>query len=96
MIQRSKKEEFVKKISSKNIEGKIRKLFIEKWIPFQQLRLNPEKNKEKTNRIKTNNQELWIRKENESDATSLGIVTGNEKRRFHGKESSLLGWTVMA
>ena len=53
------------------------------------MRLNPEKNKEKTNRIKTNNQELWIRKENESDATSLGIVTGNEKRRFHGKESSL-------
>ena len=29
--------------------------------------------KEKTNRIKTNNQELLIRKQNESDATSWWI-----------------------
>ena len=33
-------------------------------------RLNPEMKREKTYRIKTNNQELLIRKENESDATS--------------------------
>ena len=42
-------------------------------IPFQQLRLNPEKKREKTYRIKTNNQELLIRKQNESDATSRWI-----------------------
>ena len=35
--------------------------------------------REKTYRIKTNNQELLIRKENESDATSRWIITGNEK-----------------
>ena len=89
-LNKSLNQKWKLKISSKNIEGKIRKLFYEKWIPFQQLILNPEKNKEKTYRIKTNNQELLIRKQNESDATSLGIVTGNEKRRFHGKESSFL------
>ena len=33
-------------------------------------RLNPKKKREKTYRIKTNNQELLIRKQNESDATS--------------------------
>ena len=32
--------------------------------------LNPKKKREKTYRIKTNNQELLIRKQNESDATS--------------------------
>jgi len=39
--------------------------------------------REKTYRIKTNNQELLIRKENESDATSRWIITGNEKSRFN-------------
>ena len=34
------------------------------------LRLNPDKIMKKTYRIKTNNQELLIRKQNESDATS--------------------------
>jgi hypothetical protein len=33
-------------------------------------RLNPEKKREKYDRIKTNNQGLLIRKQNESDATS--------------------------
>jgi len=37
--------------------------------------------REKTYRIKTNNQELLIRKENESDATSRWIITGNEKEK---------------
>ena len=59
--------------------SKTQELFYEKWIPFQQLRLNPEMKREKTYRIKTNNQELLIRKENESDATSRWIITGNEK-----------------
>ena len=34
------------------------------------LRLNPEEKREKTYRIKANNQEELIRKQNESDATS--------------------------
>ena len=52
---------------------KIMKLLYEKWIHFQQKRLNPEKIMKKTYRIKTNNQELLIRKQYESDATSRRI-----------------------
>ena len=63
----------------RNKRRKIRKLFYEKWIPFQQLRLNPDKIMKKTYRIKTNNQELLIRKQNESDATSKWIEF--QKRR---------------
>jgi hypothetical protein len=37
---------------------------------------------EKTYRIKTNNQELLIRKENESDATSWWIICNNENAAF--------------
>jgi len=55
------------------IKGKIRSKFYEKWIPFQNTRLNPEKIRKKTYRIKTNNQEELIRKQNESDATSSWI-----------------------
>ena len=54
------------------------------------MRLNPEMKREKTYRIKTNNQELLIRKENESDATSRWIITGNEKSRFN-KNPKLFG-----
>ena len=43
------------------------------WIPNQQLKLKMRVKKEKTFRIKTNNQELLIRKQNESDATSWWI-----------------------
>ena len=45
----------------------------EMWIPNQQLKLKMRVKKEKTFRIKTNNQELLIRKQNESDATSWWI-----------------------
>jgi hypothetical protein len=49
--------------------------------------------REKTYRIKTNNQELLIRKENESDATSRWIITGNEKEILlfaHPKDLELI------
>ena len=57
-------------ISPKKEVINIRSKFYEKCIPFQQQRLKEVKEKEKTYRIKTNNQELLIRKQNESDATS--------------------------
>ena len=50
------------------------------WIPNQQLKLKMRVKKEKTFRIKTNNQELLIRKQNESDATSWWILL--EKPRY--------------
>ena len=48
-----------------------------------------EKKREKTYRIKTNNQELLIRKENESDATSRWIITGNEKEKSKEKKDEV-------
>jgi len=39
---------------------KIRSKFYEKWIPFHQKILNPEEKREKTERIKANNQEELI------------------------------------
>ena len=39
-------------------------------VKVEQQRFNPFNKREKTNRIKTNNHELLIRKQNESDATS--------------------------
>ena len=60
-------------ISPKKRRRKIRSKFYEMWIPNQQLKLKKRVKKEKTFRIKTNNQELLIRKQNESDATSWWI-----------------------
>ena len=52
---------------------KIEIIFYEKWIPFQQYRLNVNDKRKKKVKIKTNNQELLIRKHNESVATSKCI-----------------------
>jgi len=82
-LNKSLNQKWKLKISSKKRKGKIRKLFYEKWIPFQQLRLNPEKKREKTYRIKTNNQEVLIRKENESDATSRWIIMKEKEVRTY-------------
>lgn len=57
-------------IINNNMKRKIRSKFYEKLIPFQQQRLNPVNKKQKNIRIKTNNQGLLIRRQNESDATS--------------------------
>jgi len=57
-------------IKQKKRTIKTRSKFYEKLIPCQQYRLNPEREREKTYRTKTNNQEQLTRKQNGPDATS--------------------------